>query len=122
MPLTLSNPQFLFRFEPEPAGIASGSVYRIGDIELASRLSFFLWSSIPDEELLNAALKDPAELDRQVGRMLADPRSASLVTNFADQWLFLRNLRAVTPDPRSFPDFDDNLRQSMQRETELFVG
>ena len=92
---------------------------------MASRLSFFLWSSIPDEDLLNAAsegrLKDPAELERQVKRMLADARSASLVTNFSEQWLFLRNLRAVTPDPRSFPDFDDNLRQSMRRETELFV-
>jgi hypothetical protein len=123
--LILSNPQFLFRFERDPAGLVPGSSYRIGDVELASRLSFFLWSSIPDEELLNAAvdgkLKDPAELDRQVKRMLADPRSASLVTNFSSQWLFLRNLRAVTPDPRLFPDFDDNLRQSMLRETELFV-
>jgi hypothetical protein len=123
--LILSNPQFLFRFERDPAGLALGAAYRIGDVELASRLSFFLWSSIPDEELLNAAvdgkLKDPAELDRQVKRMLADRRSASLVTNFSSQWLFLRNLRAVTPDPRLFPDFDDNLRQSMLRETELFV-
>ncbi len=123
--LILSNPRFLFRFEPEPAGTATGTVYRIGDVELASRLSFFLWSSIPDDELLNAAsegkLKDPVELERQVRRMLADPRSASLVTNFSAQWLFLRNLRAFTPDPRTFPDFDDNLRQSMLRETELFV-
>jgi Protein of unknown function (DUF1592)/Protein of unknown function (DUF1588)/Protein of unknown function (DUF1587)/Protein of unknown function (DUF1585)/Protein of unknown function (DUF1595) len=119
--LILSNPQFLFRFEREPAGLAAGSVYRIGNVELASRLSFFLWSSIPDDELLRADLSAPAELERQVKRMLADPRSESLVTSFADQWLFLRNLRAVTPDPRSFPDFDDNLRQSMQRETELFV-
>ncbi len=123
--LILSNPQFLFRFEREPAGLAAGSVYRVSDVELASRLSFFLWSSIPDEELLNAAaegkLKAPAELKRQVQRMLADPRSESLVTDFASQWLFLRNLRAVTPDPRLFPDFDDNLRQSMRRETELFV-
>jgi hypothetical protein len=123
--LILSNPQFLFRFEPEPAGIAPGTVYRIGDVELASRLSFFLWSSIPDDELLNAAsggkLKNAVELEMQVRRMLADPRSASLVTNFSAQWLFLRNLRAFTPDPRTFPDFDDNLRQSMLRETELFV-
>jgi hypothetical protein len=123
--LILSNPQFLFRLEHEPAGLAAGSVYRVSDIELASRLSFFLWSSIPDDELLNAAsegkLKDPAELEKQVKRMLADPRSESLVTNFSAQWLFLRNLRAVTPDPRSFPDFDDNLRQSIRRETELFV-
>jgi Protein of unknown function (DUF1592)/Protein of unknown function (DUF1588)/Protein of unknown function (DUF1585)/Protein of unknown function (DUF1587)/Protein of unknown function (DUF1595)/Planctomycete cytochrome C len=124
--LILSNPQFLFRFEREPEGLAAGSVYRISDLELASRLSFFLWSSIPDEELLDAAaegkLTVPAELQRQVKRMLADPRSESLVTDFASQWLSLRNLRAVTPDPRSFPDFDDNLRQSMRRETELFVG
>jgi len=123
--LILSNPQFLFRFEREPDRLPGGSVYRISDVELASRLSFFLWSSIPDEELLNTAsedkLGDPVELERQVKRMLADPRSASLVTSFAGQWLFLRNLRAVTPDPRSFPDFDDNLRQSMRRETELFV-
>ena len=124
--LILANPKFLFRLEREPAGVAAGSVYRISDLELASRLSFFLWSSIPDEDLLNAAvegrLKDPAVLDKQVKRMLADPRSESLVTDFAAQWLFLRNLRAVTPDPQLFPDFDDNLRQSMRRETELFVG
>ncbi len=119
--LILSNPQFLFRFEREPAGLAAGSVYRIGNVELASRLSFFLWSSIPDDELLSADLSAPAELEKQVRRMLSDPRSESLVNNFAEQWLFLRNLRAVTPDPRSFPDFDDNLRQSMRRETELFV-
>jgi hypothetical protein len=123
--LILSNPQFLFRFEHEPANLAAGSVYRVSDVELASRLSFFLWSGIPDDELLTAAiagkLKDSAELDRQVKRMLADPRSESLVTDFSAQWLFLRNLRAVTPDPQSFPDFDDNLRQSMRRETELFV-
>jgi hypothetical protein len=119
--LILSNPQFLFRFERDPVGLPAGSVYRISNVELASRLSFFLWSSIPDDELLNADLSAPAELQRQVRRMLADPRSESLVNNFAEQWLFLRNLRAVTPDPRSFPDFDDNLRQSMRRETELFV-
>jgi hypothetical protein len=124
--LILSSPQFVFRFEHDPAGVAPGSVYRISDVELASRLSFFLWSSIPDDELLNAAiegkLKDPATLDKQVKRMLADPRSESLVTDFAGQWLFLRNLRSVAPDPQSFPDFDDNLRQSMRRETELFFG
>ncbi|HEX4276631.1 MAG TPA: DUF1592 domain-containing protein [Bryobacteraceae bacterium] len=123
--LILSNPRFLFRMEHEPAGLTPGSVYRINDVELASRLSFFLWSSLPDDELLNAAsegkLKDPAELDHEVRRMLADSRSSSLVTNFSEQWLFLRNLRAFTPDPRTFPDFDDNLRQSMRRETELFV-
>lgn len=124
--LILSSPQFLFRLEPEPTAVPVGAVYRIDDVALASRLSFFLWSSIPDDELLSAAeqgkLKDPAELARQVKRMLADPRSSSLVTNFADQWLFLRNLRAIAPDPRTFPDFDDNLRQSMRRETELFVA
>jgi hypothetical protein len=123
--LILSNPQFLFRFERDPANLTTGSVYRISDIELASRLSFFLWSSIPDDQLFNAAiagkLKDPAELSAQVKRMLADPRSESLVTDFSAQWLFLRNLRAVAPDPQSFPDFDDNLRQSMLRETEMFV-
>jgi hypothetical protein len=124
--LILSSPQFVFRFEHDPSGVAPGSVYRISDVELASRLSFFLWSSIPDDELLSAAiegkLKDPATLDRQVKRMLADSRSESLVTDFAAQWLFLRNLRSVAPDPQSFPDFDDNLRQSMRRETELFFG
>ena len=124
--LILSNPQFIFRLEHEPEGAAIGSVYRINDIDLASRLSFFLWSSIPDDELLKAAadgrLKDAAVLEQQVLRMLADPRSEALVTDFAAQWLFLRNLRAVTPDPQLFPDFDDNLRQSMRRETELFVG
>jgi cytochrome c5 len=118
--LILSNPQFVFRLERDGAGL-----HHISDLDLASRLSFFLWSSIPDDELLSAAdqgkLKDDAELERQVRRMLADPRSSSLVTNFAGQWLFLRNLRAVTPDPRTFPDFDDNLRQSMRRETEMFV-
>jgi cytochrome c5 len=120
--LILSNPQFLFRFERDPASLAAGSVYRIGNAELASRLSFFLWSSIPDDELLNADLSASGVLEKQVRRMLADPRSESLINNFAEQWLFLRNLRAVTPDPRSFPDFDDNLRQSMRRETALFVA
>jgi hypothetical protein len=124
--LILSNPRFLFRFEPEPANVAAGSVYRISDVELASRLSFFLWSGIPDDQLLSAAtegrLGDPVVFEQQVRRMLADPRAESLVTNFAEQWLFLRNLRAVSPDPQLFPDFDDNLRQSMRRETEMFVG
>ncbi|MGH8637943.1 MAG: DUF1592 domain-containing protein, partial [Burkholderiales bacterium] len=98
--------------------------YRIPDLELASRLSFFLWSSIPDEELLNAAvagtLRDPAVLERQTRRMLADPRSQALVTNFASQWLHLRNLATITPDMRLFPDFDHNLRQAFRQETELF--
>lgn len=118
----LVNPQFLFRIELDPPGSAPGSVYRVSDVALASRLSFFLWSSIPDDELLALAergeLSRPEVLARQVRRMLADPRSRSLVTNFADQWLHLRNLDAITPDLRLFPDFDDNLRQAFRRETE----
>jgi hypothetical protein len=120
----LISPEFLFRVERDPAGIAPNTAYRLTDLELASRLSFFLWSSIPDDELLNLAaaskLSEPAVLEKQVRRMLADPRSASLVTNFADQWLYLRNLETIIPDAREFPDFDDNLRQAMRRETELF--
>jgi hypothetical protein len=120
----LADPQFLFRFERDPAGVATGAAYRIGDLELASRLSFFLWSSIPDDELLNLAsagkLKDPVVLRQQTQRMLQDPRSQALVNNFAGQWLYLRELRNQVPDPRVFPDFDDNLRQAFQRETELF--
>jgi mono/diheme cytochrome c family protein len=120
----LASPEFLFRIERDPAGLAPNSVYRVGDVELASRLSFFLWSSIPDDALIDLAsrgkLSEPAVLEQQVRRMLADPRSETLVTNFADQWLYLRNLRAANPDPRLFPDFDDNLRQAFRRETELF--
>ena len=119
----LASPRFVFRIERDPAGVAPGAVYRINDLELASRLSFFLWSSIPDDELLKAAsqgkLKNPAVFDREVERMLADPRSESLVTNFAGQWLQLRNLRNVQPNSDDFPDFDDNLRRSFRRETEL---
>lgn len=119
----LVNPQFLFRLEMDPAGIAPKSVYRIPDVQLASRLSFFLWSSIPDDELLDLAtrgeLSKPGILEHQVERMLTDPRSRSLVSSFADQWLHLRNLDSVTPDLRLFPDFDDNLRQAFRQETEL---
>ena len=119
----LVNPQFLFRIEADPPGVAPHSAYRIPDVQLASRLSFFLWSSIPDDELLDLAergeLSKPEVLERQVRRMLADPRSRSLVSNFADQWLHLRNLESITPDLRLFPDFDDNLRQAFRQETEL---
>jgi hypothetical protein len=116
----LVDPNFLFRFEREPASVAPGAPFRLGPYELASRLSFFLWSSIPDEELMADArrgtLEDPATLERQVRRMLADPRSDALVSNFAGQWLLLRELRNVRPDS---PDWDGNLRQSFQRETEM---
>jgi hypothetical protein len=121
----LASPEFLFRFEADPRDLAPGSVYRLGDVALASRLSFFLWSSPPDEELLTQAsqgkLRDRALFEKQVKRMLADPRASALVDNFAAQWLFLRNLKNLTPDPENFPDFDDNLRQSMDQETRLFV-
>jgi mono/diheme cytochrome c family protein len=121
--LILASPKFLFRAESDPVRAATGTVYRLGDLELASRLSFFLWSSIPDDELLTVAaqgkLKDPAVLDQQVRRMLADPRADALVQNFAGQWLFLRNLQSHLPDNRAFPDFDHNLRQAFRRETEL---
>jgi len=121
----LVSPEFLFRVERDPAGISPKTAYRISDLALASRLSFFLWSSIPDAELLNAAvagtLHEPPVLERQVRRMLADDRSRALVTNFASQWLHLRNLDSITPDMRLYPDFDDNLRQAFRQETELFV-
>jgi hypothetical protein len=121
----LVDPEFLFRIEREPAGVARGAAYRISDLELASRLSFFLWSSIPDEELLAAAergaLGDRAELERQVRRMLADRRSSALVENFGEQWLHIRSLRGVTPDVNAFPEFDDNLRAAFERETLLFL-
>jgi mono/diheme cytochrome c family protein len=124
--LILSSPEFVFRFERDPAAVAAGSSYKIDDIELASRLSFFLWSSIPDDELLNLAsagkLSEPTTLDSQVRRMLADPRSQALATNFAAQWLYLRNLKNFAPNPDEFPDFDDNLRQSLLTETEMFFG
>ena len=121
----LVSPQFLFRIEQEPAGTARGSVYRVGDFELASRLSFFLWSSIPDDELLDAAgagtLRRPEVLRRQVTRMLADSRSQSLVTNFAAQWLFLRDVDTKEPDVYLFRDFDEGVRAAFVRETELFL-
>ncbi|MFL6280077.1 MAG: DUF1592 domain-containing protein [Vicinamibacterales bacterium] len=121
----LVSPRFLFRVEQDPPDISPDTPYRISDLELASRLSFFLWSSIPDDQLLNAAeagtLHQPAVLERQVRRMLADSRSRALVNNFAEQWLHLRNLDSTIPDMRLFPDFDDNLRQAFRQETELFV-
>ena len=120
----LVSPQFLFRVEQDPEGVATDTAYQLSGLALASRLSFFLWSSIPDDELLEAAirgeLKNPAVLDKQVRRMLADPRSSTLVSNFGSQWLYLRNLASTRPDMRLFPDFDDNLRQALRRETELF--
>ena len=122
----LADPNFVFRFERDPASIPPGAAYRISDLELASRLSFFLWSSIPDEELLKTAergkLTDPAVLQQQVRRMLSDSRSHALISNFAGQWLFLRELRNRNPDLLVYPDFDDNLRQAFQRETELLFG
>jgi hypothetical protein len=122
----LVSPEFLFRVARDPSEAAPGSLYRIDDIELASRLSFFLWSSIPDDELLSAAergvLGKPAELERQVLRMIADPRADAFVANFAGQWLYLRNLDAVIPVQSIFPNFDDTLRAGLRTETELFFG
>jgi cytochrome c553 len=121
----LVSPQFLFRIEQDPSGAVSGSVHRISDFELASRLSFFLWSSIPDDELLDAAaagtLRQPDVLRRQVTRMLADSRSRSLVTNFAAQWLFLRDVETKEPDVYLFREFDEGVRAAFVRETELFL-
>ena len=122
----LASPEFLFRVVRDPAGAAPGAPYRIADVELASRLSFFLWSSIPDDELLDLAeagvLHRPEVLEAQTRRMLADPRSEALVENFAGQWLYLRNVRALTPDEDRFPDFGEALRRALQRETELFFA
>jgi mono/diheme cytochrome c family protein len=121
----LVSPDFIFRAELDAPGAAAGSVHRISDIELASRLSFFLWSSIPDDELLAVAeggrLSDPSVLKGQVQRMLADQRSQALVKNFTGQYLFLRNIERISPDSASFPNFDENLRQALAKETELVV-
>jgi mono/diheme cytochrome c family protein len=120
----LADPQFYYRGEAEPANLAAGRTYRLSDLELASRLSFFLWSSIPDDQLIDVAaagkLRDPKVLEQQVARMLADPKSADLITNFTGQWLSVRGLRTIDPTIFMFPDFDDNLRAAMQREVELF--
>jgi mono/diheme cytochrome c family protein len=122
----LTDPEFLFRVERDPANAAPGSIYRISDLELASRLSFFLWSSIPDDELLDLAtrgrLKAAGVLKKQVQRMLADVRSKALVDNFVGEWLEFRNIQNVAPDQNVFPDFDENLRHAFEQETELFVG
>jgi hypothetical protein len=120
----LASPKFVLRVENDPANVPPDSVYRISDFELASRLSFFLWSSIPDDELLQVAekgrLRNPAVLAQQARRMLADPKSQAFVTNFAGQWLYLRNLRTQQPNSNEFPDFDDNLRQAFEREASMF--
>jgi len=120
----LISPDFLFRVERDPQNIAPGTAYALSDLEIASRLSFFLWSSIPDEELLVAAeegaLHDPLVIERQARRMLADPRSRALVQNFASQWLYLRNLPSLVPDAVAFPEFDENLREAFRTESELF--
>jgi hypothetical protein len=120
----LASPKFVFRTERDPANASPGSIYPVGELELASRLSFFLWSTIPDDELLQLAGQGKLrkQLDEQVHRMLADPKAEALVTNFAGQWLYLRNLRTMVPNSVDFPDFDDNLRHSFLRETELFFG
>jgi len=120
----LADPEFIYRGEKEPAGLAAGARYRVTDLGLASRLSFFLWSSIPDDELIDLAaqgrLSRPDVLEKQVRRMLADKRSAALISNFTGQWLSVRSLKTAEPVVNLFPDFDDNLRNAFQRETELF--
>jgi cytochrome c5 len=120
----LADPEFVYRRETEPVNVAPGKSYRLSDLALASRLSFFLWSSIPDDELMHVAsagrLREPAVLEQQVRRMIADPKSASLIANFTGQWLNVRYLQAVAPTVNLYPDFDDNLRQALRRETELF--
>jgi hypothetical protein len=122
----LVSPAFLFRIERDAAGAIPGSIHRVNDYELASRLSFFLWSSIPDDELLTLAgqgkLQDQAILEKQVARMLDDQRSKAFVSNFSGQWLFLRNLDQVKPDPDVFPEFDNSLRRAFQQETQMFFN
>jgi mono/diheme cytochrome c family protein len=122
----LADPQFIYRGEREPAAAVAGKPYRITDLDLASRLSFFFWSSIPDDELIDLAaagrLREPAVLEQQVKRMLADPKSNALVSNFTGQWLSVRALKTFEPVVNLFPDYDDNLRQAYQREVELFFG
>jgi mono/diheme cytochrome c family protein len=122
----LAAPSFLFRIEREPAGTTAGAAYRLSDLDLASRLSFFLWSSVPDDELRDAAvrgqLSNRVALERQVTRMLHDPRSNALVDSFASRWLELSKLAGVVPDTELYPEFDENLREAMQQETKLFVG
>ena len=121
----LVSPDFLLRVEHDPPQVAPGSAYRISDVDLASRLAFFLWSSIPDDELLDLAVRgklgEPTMLEQQVRRMLTDGRASTLVTNFVSQWLYLRDLRVAAPDTQVFRDFDDGLREAFQRETELFI-
>jgi hypothetical protein len=122
----LTDPEFLYRLEAEPKGLTAGKPYRVDDLALASRLSFFLWSSVPDDELIDLAaqnkLHEPANLEKQVRRMLADPKSDALVRNFTGQWLSVRSLKTSEPVVNLFPDFDDNLRAAYQREVELFFG
>ena len=121
----LVSPDFLFRIEQDPLDAEPGSMYSITDTELASRLSFFLWSSLPDDELLDLVergeLRNPGVLEAQVKRMMSDSRSSGFIENFVGQWLYLRNLSGIYPDPASFPEFDENLREAFQRETELFI-
>jgi len=122
----LAAPSFLFRVERAPASAPAGAVYRVGDLDLASRLSFFLWSSVPDDELREAAargaLRDPPALERQVARMLRDPRSNAVVENFATRWLELSKLAGAVPDTELYPEFDENLRDAMAQETKLFIA
>ena len=124
--VVLASPEFLYRFSSPPADLAPGAIYALDDFDLASRLSFFLWSSVPDDELLGLAeqhkLRDPQVIEAQVKRMLADPRAEALVTNFARQWLRTRNVREIVPDPVLFPGYTPNLGDALAREIELFVG